>query len=379
MNYVKNKFMKEKQKINVLQLVSALQVGGLETLLVDFIKKSDEMAPKDVDFTIVVMNDKVDENLKKELMSVKYKVYFLDRKEGHKHPKYLFQLFNVIKENNIDIIHTHNPGGQYWSVLCKILKPNLKLIYTIHDSIIIKNLNKWGLFINKFFVDMNIAISNIIYEDCLKDGIKKVVKIYNGVDVKKFVPNRIESKNKEIFNIINIARITYYKKGQDILIKALKICKDKGMKFCCNFAGGIYDYDIESFEYLKSLIKHLSLEENIQFLGNCENISELLNKSDLFILPSRYEGLPISLLEAMSANVPVIASNISGSNDLIKHNQNGLLFESENHSDLADKILYLYNNKEKMKCFAENAYKFVQDFDISVMCEKYSELYMNLR
>lgn len=370
------------KKINILQLVSSLQVGGLEKLLVEFIKSSEinsQDVTQDVNFTVVIMNDGTNEALKKELLATKYNIYFLNRKEGHKHPKYLFQLLDIIKKNNIDIIHTHNSGGKFWSILCKFFTPKIKLVYTVHNSISLKNLSKIKLFLHKRFIDMNIAISNVICEDYLNSGFLKTTKIYNGVDTKKFIVNEKKLQDSTKLNITNIARITYQIKGQDILIKALKECKNKGMNFVCNFVGGVYEYDIESLEYLKNLINELELTNEIHFLGNRNNVPELLSQSDLFVLPSRHEGFPISLLEAMAAKVPIIASNISGSNDLIKTEENGLLFKSEDHYALADKILYLYHNKNKMIDLAENAYTFVQGFDISVMCQRYCELYKNIK
>ncbi len=363
---------KKNNKINILHLISSLQVGGAEKLLIDLLKNTES---KDINFTVVVMNDKIDENLKKELLNTGYKIYFLNRKESHKHPKYFFQLNDIIKKHKINIVHSHNYGGKHWAILCKILKPNLKIVHTIHDSLIIKNSTKINIFLHKYFIDKSIAISKTVCNECISEKIFKVIQIYNGVKVKKFNAKKIPNKN--IFNIINIARIIHQKKGQDILIKALKECKNKGMNFRCNFVGGVYDYDQGSFEYLKKLVNEFDLQKNINFLGNREDIPELLAESDLFILPSRYEGLGLVLLEAMAAGVPIIASNIDGPAELIEHEKNGLLFESENHLDLADKIFDFYNNEKKRELLAENAYKFVQDFDISVMSKKYCKLYLD--
>ena len=360
----------ENKKMNVLCYVSWLGQGGLEQLLIYFLKASKEH------FTVVVMNDEADEYLKQELLKTTHKAFFLNKKRGQKHPKYLFRLYKVIKENNIDVVHSHDFGSMMWSILCKILKPKLKLVYTIHDSVIVKSWNKIMLFLNRTFIDMNIAISEDILNDCVKNNLK-AIKIYNGVDTKKWKP--AQSSITRPFSIINVARITYYKKGHDILIKALKKCKDNGMKFICNFVGGTIESDMNSLEYLKKLINDLDLSEEIKFLGNRSDVPDLLFQSDLFILPSRYEGMPVSLLEAMAAKLPVIASNISGSVDLVEHEKNGLLFESENYLDLADKILLLYNNKEKMTDLAQNGYEYVQGFDISVMCEKYWNVYKCLK
>ena len=357
--------------------MSSLQVGGTEKLLIDFIKSS-KVNSNDVNFTVVIMNAMVDDELKKELLATNYKVYFINKKSHYKHPKYIFRLLKIVAENNVEIIHSHDFGGKAWSILCKLLNPQIKLIYTIHDSIVIKNLNEINLLIHRFFIDMNIAISENIYKNCIENKLLKSIKIYNGLSVNKFINLEPKQINGEFLKIINVARITYYKKGHDILIKALKECKGRGVKFKCDFIGGVYDYDSESFEYLQKMIKEMDLEDEINFLGNRNDVVELLSGADLFVLPSRYEGLPISLLEAMASKLPVIASNISGSNDLIKHGENGLLFESENHFELADKIIYLYNNREEMNKLAQDAYEHVQGFDISVMCKNYIELYKSL-
>ena len=359
----------DNMNMNVLHLLSSLKVGGLEKLFLDFVKTCSK------DITVVIMNDQVDEFLKQDLLKTDCKVYFFNRKEGHKHPKYLFRLLRIIKDNRIDIIHSHNSSGMMWSILCKIFKPKLKSVYTIHDSIIIKNWNMVTLLICRIFIDANIAISDAILDDCVKNKLK-TIKIYNGVDTKRWKQHQ---GSENLFSIINIARITYQKKGQDILIKALKQCKAKGMNFVCRFVGGVYKYDMNSFEYLKQLITDSDLTEEVSFLGNRDDVPELLAQADLFVLPSRYEGLPISLLEAMAAKLPVIASNISGSSELIEHEKNGLLFESENDTDLSEKILFLYNNREEIKRLAQNGYEFVQGFDISFMCDKYWELYESLK
>lgn len=363
--------------INILHLISSLEMGGAEKLLIDFLNNTNS---KDVNFIIVVMNDKVNEELREELLATKHKIYFLNRKESHKHPKYIFQLLNIIKAHNINIIHSHNYGSKSWSILCKLLDPKLKLIFTVHCMGFFKSLSKFKLFLHKKFVDMNIAISKAVLEDSKSYGISKIIQIYNGIDIQKFLNNCSDfPKNNDLLNIIDVSRINHLVKGQDILIKALKECKNKGLKFKCNFVGGVCDYSKESFEYLKILVKDLDLEKEIAFLGNRLDISALLSESDLFILPSRYEGLGLVILEAMAAKVPVIASNIDGPAELITHGENGLLFKNENHSDLADQILYLYNNRKMAECLVNNAYEYVREFDISIMCKKYCELYKDLK
>lgn len=359
--------------INVLHLISSLKVGGAEKLLIDFLKNSKN---KDINLFVVVMNNQIDEELKNELISVVPDAYFLNRIEGHKHPKYFFELLKIIRKNKINILHTHNYGSKIWASLCKIVLPKIKLVHTIHSSNAIKKIKVIDILVHNMFVDKSIAISEEIYQSSINKKMNSI-KIYNGVEVGKYKINQNKNVNS-YFNIINVGRITHFVKGQDILINALKECKNKGINFVCNFVGGVYAYDNESFDYLKDLVNDLELSENINFLGNRNDVPQLLTEADLFVLPSRYEGMPLSLLEAMASNLPVIASNISGSNDLISNGENGLLFESENVQDLADKIQYLYENENIREELAQNAYKFVQNFDISIMAANYYQVYSEL-
>ncbi len=369
--------MTDKKSINILQLISSLEVGGAEKLLVDLLKNTG--VTSGLDFTVVVMNDKVSEKLKEELLEAGQNVYFLGKKQGCKNPKYLFQLLNIIKKHQINIIHSHDYGSKSWSMLCKGLNPKIKLIFTAHCMNIFKALGKFNLFLHKKFIDTNIAISKAVLNDCKAYGILKTAQIYNGISIKNFSvnPNKAD-KNKDVLNIINVSRIDYQIKGQDVLIKALGECKNRGLKFKCKFVGGVYDYSKDSCEYLKKLVKELDLENEITFLGNRTDVADLLSQSDLFVLPSRQEGLGLVILEAMAAKVPVIASNIDGPAELIVNGQSGLLFECESHLDLAGKILYLYDNQEKIEDLVNKAYEGVQEFDISVMCEKYCRLYNEL-
>ena len=221
--------MYKDKKMNVMHFISAFEQGGMEKLLLYFAKACSE------EITVVVMSNLVDEDMKQELLKTGHKTYFLNKQKGAKNPKYLLRLWKVIKDNNIDIIHAHDFGSMMWPIACKFLKRRLKLVFTIHSSPDVKSWNKLTLFLNRTFVDENIAISEDLLNDCLIRNLN-VIKIYNGIDTKSFKQAQNDTQS---FNMINVARITHQVKGQDVLIKALKECKDKGMRFACNFAGEV--------------------------------------------------------------------------------------------------------------------------------------------
>lgn len=119
----------------------------------------------------------------------------------------------------------------------------------------------------------------------------------------------------------------------------------------------------------------MNLEKNIIWIKNYENIKDIFLLSDIFVLPSEYEGLGLVLLEAMSTKVPIIASNSSAIPELIKNNYNGFLFNKGNYKELALKLKQIENYKIKKK-FIKNSYSFLKkNFNLNKMNLLTSNIY----
>ncbi|GFN32769.1 glycosyltransferase [Paenibacillus xylaniclasticus] len=369
----------DKVPVNTLHIISSFQVGGAEKLLLDLVREGS--ASSRVSFVVVVMNDLVDEGMKQQLLATGCEVYFLNRPPSHRHPKYLTKLLKIVSKHRIDVIHSHTYGSKLWAVLCKLIKPRLKLVFTIHDTNIARRFNFIHRFIHRRIIDQNVAISNAVLQECMDSQIMNSTRIYNGIHVHTFSRFKKQSPVPDTtaaIKIVNVARITHQKKGQDILIEAIKLCKDKGLKVSCGLIGGFYEYDKESAHYLRQLIDQYNLQEEVVFYGSRNDVHKLLPEFDIFVLPSRYEGLGLVVLEAMAAGIPVISANIDGPAELIQHGENGLLFKSGDAVDLANQIMSLASSRHEAERMTENAYSYVRQFDISVMLKQYSDLYMRL-
>ncbi len=360
------------KRINVLHLFYSFKVGGAQRLLVDLV--SNNPAGSGIGHNLAVIMGLIDEDFHGELEKTNSNLYIFPENSYKNKFSTLIKLINIIIKNKINVIHVHEPVSAKWAALCKALFPAIKIAYTIHSANKINTLTNTDIFISRLFIDSHIAISDSVLDECNRLKMKKSKRIYNGVKLSRFV------KNEKIFsdklNIINVSRIALPVKGQDILIRALNECRERGVRFNCSFVGAAANR--ESLNALKQLAAELRLEEKIKFLGNRHDIPELLSQADLFILSSRYEGFGLVIIEAMAAGLPVIAGNIHGPKELITDGINGVLFESENHIDLADKICDLYENRDKMPEISENARKFAQEFDISVMVSKYNDVYRDL-
>ena len=188
-------------------------------------------------------------------------------------------------------------------------------------------------------------------------------------------PIKINKKRKKIdfFNnfkelkIISIGRLTN-QKDQITLLKALNLLKNKfGVKFKLYLIGKGYNYN-----FLKNYIFQNKLQKNIKLAGYKKNASNYIKSSDLFILPSKYEGLPNTLIEAQVACVPIISSNCpTGPKEILMNGRLGDLFRSGDYKDLCKKIYNYYKNKELLKKKSTLSKKYLHRFDYKKNLNKY--------
>lgn len=125
---------------------------------------------------------------------------------------------------------------------------------------------------------------------------------------------------------------------------------------------------------LQILINTLGLEKNVFLAGMTSDTEKALQETDLFVLPSLYEGFPNALMEAMAMGVPCIASNCSGNRDLIDPNQNGHLFPVGNHGALAEKMIALLENPAQRQLFSENGQKKAQTYGPDIIFSEWESL-----
>lgn len=373
-----------KPLIHVMQLISSLEVGGAEKLLLDLLASSREFTQ--VHFTVVIMNQGVNPQLRQRLQTMGLDVYYLDRPEGHMHFKYLRELLRIVDLHQVELIHCHNTGSKLWAMLCRLLKPSLKVVFTVHDTVP-AHYSLLQKILHRTFIDHHIAISKSVADLCQRENLIPYTQIYNGIDQLPFRSEtrlgledrlRQHSFQQRPLQIIQVGRMHHPKKGQDLLIKAIYQCKQAGFNIQAKLMGGVYNYNQPSYQALKQLVSELGLDSDVEFLVNRTDVPEVLKQADVFVLPSRYEGLGLVVLEAMAAGLPVIASNIDGPAELIQHGHNGLLFESDSVASLVQQIGLIYENPVMADQFSNVASQFVLRFDIQQMRQSYFQLYQSL-
>jgi len=183
-----------------------------------------------------------------------------------------------------------------------------------------------------------------------KDIEKNQISIFHN-----FVPISAIKPSEESDKYVLFLGYPWYLKGVDILIKAFKLISDEFPEYRLKIVG--YCPDKSYFQKLAEGNNKIELCDPVFH----DEAIKLMSRCGLFVLPSRTEGMGRVLLEAMASKKPIIASNVDGIPYYIKHGFNGLLFESENVEDLAEKIRIILSNPDYAKKLAENGYKYVHE------------------
>lgn len=273
-------------------------------------------------------------------------------------------LNKFIKKNKIQILHSHNHYAaniSYYS--SKFL--SVKTIQTIHG--IFPDGGKLKHFRAGYYIAVNDHIKDYILQKRISDA-KNTFLIYNGID---FISTE-HTKPTEKIKIIAASRLEEGK-GLEIFIDAVsKLSKQYNARTEFFIAGtGMMEEELKR--------KNKKLNAGVIFLGNVINMREVLNTTDIFVIPSEREGLPITMLEAAASRNIIISSCFEGVNSIIKNNETGLIFKLNNPNDLIEKIKFSIDNYEHCQTLAENFYTYAENnFNSSQMANKHLTLYSEI-
>jgi len=206
----------------------------------------------------------------------------------------------------------------------------------------------------------------------------------------KVIPNPILPVSKENQwqydpklnqTILVVGRFDLHK-GGDLGVDAFRIIASKNKEVELLFVGPdrgviVNNQSYNFFEYVDYFIPESSIKERIKFLGHCNahEIAKLRKKSTITVMCSRYDNFPMSLLEAVATGSPVVVTAVGGMTEIIINDFNGLLAEPESPESIADNILQLLDNPEKMKFLSRNAIKDSQERFSPEIVAKQTEMY----
>ena len=317
--------------MRILYYISSFKTGGVESFLVDIINTWVD----DDEITLCIITDDYNNNLLKNIKR-DIDILYLRKSKKISRKAYFKQYLEYIKRKKIDIINCQDIESLCFSATAKLVRPKMKLYITIHEYEKEVQSKKIYTYLTRLLLRKVIVVSDLIKNNLIKDGIdaKKIEVVCNGVKIDKYKNKKINCIGNNI-KIACISRIIPDKKGQDILIRSIEKVKEEYNNVKCYLLGDVIEEDKLFLLYLKKIIKSLKLDKNIVFVGAINNVPSFLNDMDILVVPSRSEGLGLTVLEGMAARVPVIGTNINSIKSLIKNDEYGDLFTYDDYHDLS--------------------------------------------
>ena len=270
----------------------------------------------------------------------------------------IYDFRKLYKQFKPDIIHLHSSKA---GILGRLAFPAKKIVYTVHGFDTVRFANRRFLFLEKMmqrFCNAIVAVSYYDERNLLAEGVcKNVTTVYNGTQVlpcKEPVALDIPKKYKK--TVLCVARISP-QKNCDLFLKVASLLPEYAFVWIGN------QDDIDEHP------------DNVFFMGNLPNAAMYVSKSDIFMLPSNYEGLPIVIIEAMSLGKPVVASNVGGVSELVQNGVNGYALENKAEF-FAEKISQILENPQMYESMSKASKEiYDKNFTVDKMVDGYKDVY----
>ncbi len=370
----------QNQPLKVFHLISSRGLYGAERVVINLIADTDRDR---FTSTLVLLRNKENPNIElleavREKQAKTYSIAcrrWIDRKA-------LRLLNQLIKEEGIDIVHCHELKGRLYGLLAT-KGTAARLITTNHNWIRSDFLVTCFEFLDAFYIRFFpriIAVSPEVQQLMRRYLIpdKKMQMIINGIDMQEF--RKDQTAGRKIRNELGIDA------GSPLIGAFGRISPEKGQKYFIAAAVRVLAVFPEARflivgdgfqeEEMKQYAAGLGVLDQLVFAGFRQNIAAFYSALDVFVLPSLIEGTPMALLEAMAAELSVIASNVGGVGRIIQDGKNGMLVSPADEEELAAAVVRLLRNPAKAKNMAENAlFTIAEKYSAKKMSAEYMKIY----
>lgn len=369
-----------KKKIRILQVLYNLEYGGSERLA-SFLSYSIDRSK----FETVVLGLYGGGPISQELVrhGIPHYHFQYDKKPGRRISQQ-FRLARFIQRMKIDIIQAHG-SYPFTRILLPAKLTKTKIISTIHSKHSLETVLRLRLMFKAgaLFCDRIVVVSNALkqyLEKCVGIRKDKVRVIHNGVDISKFNPaiemasvSGIPRKCPSQTFVGVIGRLREEKDHAGLFLAWKKVSKAVPDMMLFLVGDGFLRQELDR------LLSSLGIGDSVIFLGERDDLPQIINQMDLIVLPSKRESFPISILEAMAMKKPVIATAVGGIPEIIRHGHNGYLVPPKNPGALADGIMRFMNNREPFDRMALAGFdKVISEFSDKIVVGKYHQLYSEI-
>jgi glycosyltransferase involved in cell wall biosynthesis len=370
-------------KIRLLQLIDQLGDAGAENLLYTFAAGMDRSR---FDLHICALRPWPYPKVVPALRELGYKVTELDQHHAYD-INILGTLVNYIRREKIDIIHTHLLAADIMGRMAGFITRR-PVVSTIHNGRVDLDKEPWHRQLMerwsaRLWCRRLIVVSAILREEIAEwFGMpqKRVIAIPNGIDTARFAPepglDRAELKREltggDFRMVANVARLVP-QKGQQYLVEAAAQVAATRPDVRFVFVG-----DGPLREEIMGLAAEHGIADRVVITGIRADVPAVLATADLFVLSSLWEGMPLSLLEAMAAGCPAVATDVGGVGEVLKDGVTGLLVPPEDASGLAVSIAECLDNPQGAQQRAATALEMVRrEYDKSRMIRRWEDVYLH--
>ena len=360
---------------HILHIIESLEFGGAEKVLLDL---ANAMVGQ---YKITVCLTKRAGELVKEA-DPRVNIVCLQSAEGND-LSVVSKLTDLITREHVDIVHIHNWGVYLEATLAVKRSKVARCIQTIHGPYIFyaqrlipqlkKRVRNFLEHRMSRYIDAHVCVSNDIQKDLMSTRAfskTKVLTIHNGIAGLPCSPQqkRAPENLSKTINFVAVGRLAKIK-NHSLLLKGFAELKNIDSIHLTLVGDGPERANLEQ------LAGQLGISERVTFLGFSDRVADILNRMDVFVVTSEYEGISIAILEAMSLKLPVIATNVGGIPETVKHNETGLLI-NQTADSLANAMRYLVSNPSSIQKMGDAGFAvFQNDFHQSIVIDKYKQLY----
>lgn len=352
--------------MKILQVIPYFCFGGAETMCENLTYALKKQGHEVVVVSLYAERTPISERMEHSGVRILY----LDKKLGldiSMVPK----LMKIMKKERPDAVHTHLDVIKY-AVAAAKLSGIRKCVHTVHNVAEKEAEGRLQKIINKTYFKLGwstpVALSPEVQNSILDFyglGRQSVPVVYNGIDLSRCQPKVCYAGNTQL---LHIGRFNEQKNHQGLLQAFQRIAK--AYPDCRLTLLG----DGELRERVEAYAKELGIFEKVSFLGSQSNVYPYLQNADVFLLPSKYEGMPMTIIEAMGTGLPVVASAVGGVPDMLTDGESGILVPCDPEA-VCQAVSRLLADKDLREMLGRKAKEESVRFSADYMAEQYSKTY----
>ena len=364
--------------MKIMHILPSLYTGGAEKFCVDV---CNELAENPENEVYLCSLEKLNERQQIMYEKIGKNVHFLSMNKVGKHPTLMFDIYKMLKKMQPDIVHTHLRAQVYaaFGLIANAI-PNVHTVHSLAEKETTAGKRKLYALLYRYFNFTPVSISDEVlksvqaeygeqFTEKIDNGVQKLTKTEAFDSTKEYVQSLKKDSETKIF--VNIGRV-YPVKNQKLLIEAFDALLDEGVDAHLLIIGSRQIVP----EYAKACEALRRHPERIHFLDEKSNVADYLLLADAFCLSSSHEGMPMTILEAMSIGLPTIATPVGGIPDIIDDGVNGFIANDlTTKSYLHAMERFLASPKLERTTIVE---KFDANYSVAITTKYYYRLYKRI-